>query len=496
MLRAILTSHISKDDLNTLSLQLNGALIGQADAAKSGNRVISGNREIHLVAGFYANTGDRAERRYIQEQNRLFKLLFADLQTQGLAALPVLAHKYFPEAAFLLIASAEMVLVWQDAQKGVYLLRHKELYRLQPTLRPSGLWPGDWMTYGDFYAFVPQEEDLLLFLAPEFVDRFKPEQLEEVFSSKLQLFSMMSELNRLGRTYGFNFEQSWLAMQFQRLEVNRIYKGHANEFLSEEVRRIARTEDFTKAIPRSKVSRVLHGQDLIPVRDPKPILRPANLGPRPPRPDQADRPRLGDWQRNRQDASRINLINEEDRQKRQAMLDTYAQRRDPMDDYFDKVREFSFTPLKTKIRQLLGKFFNLWPGQPFLSKFFASSCVVLLVLILALGVQGVTRKRGQAEPIRDTEPVIATELPDLDAVVQAPLETNLEVQQLVTVNNLQIRQAKDPSSALIASIKRGEVVVQLAPEEDGWVYVRADQGVEGYVYASYLFSRETETSEQ
>lgn len=495
MLRAILTSHISQEDLNSLSLQLNGALIGQADTAKSGNRVISGNREIHLVAGFYASTGDRSERRYIQEQDRLFKLLFADLQTQGLAALPGLAHKHFPEAAFLLIASAEMVLIWQDAQKGVYLLRNKALFRLQPTMRPHGLWPEDWMTYGDFYAFVPQEEDLLLFLAPEFVDRFKPEQLEEIFSSKLQLFSMMSELNRLGRTYGFNFEQSWLAMQFQRLELNRIYKGHANEFLSEEVRRIARTEDFSRAIPRSKASRVLHGQDLIPVRAAKPLQRPANFTPRPVQPAPEDRPRLGDWQRKRQAVSRINLIDEENRQKRQATLDTYAQRRDPMDNYFDKVREFSFGPWKRKMRQLLDKFFSLWPDQPLLSKFFASSCILLLILIFALGFQSLTRRRGQAPLVEETEPVMSTELADRNAIVQAPQETNLEVKQLVTVNNLQVRQAKDPSSALIASVKRGEVVVQLAPEEDGWVYVRVDQGVEGYVYASYLFSRETATSE-
>ncbi|MDO5033407.1 MAG: SH3 domain-containing protein [Eubacteriales bacterium] len=494
MLRAILTSHISQEDLNVLSLQLNGALIGQADAAKASNRVISGNREIHLAAGFYASTGDRSERRYIQEQNRLFQLLFADLQTQGLAALPDLAHKHFPEAAFLLIASAEMVLVWQDAKKGVYLLRNKQLFRLQPTLRPHGLWSEAWMTYGDFYAFVPQEEDLLIFLSPEFVDRFKPEQLEEIFSSKQQLFSMMSELNRLGKTYGFNFDQTWLALQFQRLELNRIYKGHANEFLSEEVRRIARTEAFSRAVPRSKVSRVLHGQELIPVKDAQPRLRPARLGPQAPNPAQPNRPHLGDWQRKRQEAARINLINEEDRQKRQATLATYAQRRDPLDNYFEKVREFSFAPLKAKLGKLLRRFFNLWPAQPLLSKFFAGSSLLLLVLILALGVQGVSRSRRQASVAVETEATLLTEVPDRSAIAQAPLETNLEVQQLVTVNNLQIRQAKDPASALIASVKRGEVVVQLAPEEEGWVYVRADQGVEGYVYASYLFSRESETS--
>lgn len=492
MLRAIITSHICPADQELLTLQLNGSTIGHVNPEASTSRVMSGNREIHLVAGFYESQHNRQERQYIQEQIHLFDLLFADLSTRGLAALPALVEKYFPEAAFLMIASAELVLVWQDRQKGCYLLRDGSFYRLQPTPRPNNLWPDDWMLYGDFYAFVPKEDDLLLFLSPDFVDHFKAEQLEEVFSSQKQLFAMMNALNRLGQTYGYNFDQSWLALQVQRREINRIYKGHAVSNLSEEVRRIARSDYFAKAIHHSRVSRVTQGQELIPAAElphhsPRKVSREDSRQVE----DAAPKPHLGDWQRSRQEASKINLIDEANRQAQAATRAAYEARRDPWDSYLDRVRDFQWEPLRQRLRIKLRQFFNIWPQQPFFSKFFATASIILVILLVALAFKGLAGKREQAQNASREDPAVLTttvEISQTGLQARAPEETNLEVAIVVKANNLQIRQDKDPTSPLMASVKRGETVTQLAPEADGWVYIRTAEGVEGYAYAEYLLS--------
>lgn len=490
MLKAILTNHISQNDLGLLSLQVNDSLMGKLDHDETSNRVISGNREVHLVASFDSSVDDRQERRYIQEQARLFGLLFSDLQTLGIAALPDLVDKYRPAAASLMIASAELVLIWRDRQKGVYLLRDKKLYRLQPSHRPQDLWADDWMTYGDFYAYVPQENDLLLYLSPDFVDRFKAEQLEEVFSSNMQIFSMMSKLKELGKTYGYNLDHSWFAMQFQRLEVNRIYKGHVEENLSEEVRRIARAQNFSKAISRSKVSRVIKGQDLVEPKGPRPkLMRP--ISPSPDFIHTDPKPQLGDWRQSQQVDARINLIDEDVRREKARNQEAYAPKAKALDQYFERAREFQIEPLKDKFQSKIKNFFNLWPDQPFFSKLFASSLSLLVILLLALGLKTMANRQPKSlqNPEEVTSETTVEQIKD-NAIAIPPAQTNLEKAIVVRVNNLQMRQAKDSSSALLASIKRGETLTQLAPEEEGWIYVRNSEGVEGYVFADYLMPEE------
>lgn len=487
MLRAILTSHISQADQDMLSVLINDSLMGKLADDEALNRVVTGNREVHLMADFYSSVDDRSERQYIQEQARLLQLVFSDLQTLGLSALPYVVDKYQPAAASLLIASAELVLIWHDRQRGAYLLRNGRLFRLQPTQRPHDLWAEDWMLYGDFYAFIPQENDLFMFLAPEFVDRFKPDQLEEIFTSQNQMFSVMAKLKELGQTYGYDLDHSWFAFQFQRLEVNRIYKGHVEENLSEEVRRIARSEAFTKSVIPSKVMRVSQGQNLVEPAPsgyrPRPVESQADT-------EQVEKPQLGDWQRSRQTEQQINVIDEEARQTQMRNWEAYAAKEKPLDTYFEKAREFQIEPLKDKIRGRIWRFFHLWPDQPFFSKFFASCVCVLLVLLLALGFKGLAHRNDHSAPLEvETTPTTQEQVVD-NVLAIPPAETNLEKVIIVKVNNLQIRQAQDSSSALMASVKRGESLTQLAPEDGGWIYVRNEEGIEGYVYADYLLPPE------
>lgn len=484
MLRAIMTSHISENDLSVLTLQMNGTMIGHLDPNEATNRVISSNREVHLASGYYSSGDHRQERKYILEQNRLFGEFFSDLQTQGLAAIPELADKYQADAAFLLIAAADMVLIWQDRQKGVYLSRNKKLYRLQPVLRPEDLWAEDWMTYGDFYAFSPKDGDFLIFLSPEFIDQFNTTHLEEVFSSGQQVFTIMKGLVNLGKTYGFDFEQSWFALEIQRVEANRIYKGHSEENLSEEVRRISRAEHFSKAVQRSKASRVIQGQELILPKD----TRKRTMARRLPQktPPAANRPQLGSLRGSKQETEPIDLLNERYKQERESTHRAFEARRKPMDEYFEKVREWRIEPLLEKIKQLVKKFFNLWPDQKFYSRFFATSLLVLFVLLAALFIKEGKKVDKSKLSLEESSRETQEEVPHSDAFAEIPAETNLEIATVVKVNNLQIRQAKDSTSALLASVKRGEVVIQLTPEISGWIYVRTEDGTEGYVYAEYL----------
>lgn len=487
MLRAIMTAHISEHDLDIFTLQMNNKPIGHLTAEKSVNYVVSGNREVHVASGFYSSTDSKSERRYITEQMKRFETIFKEMQTLGLSSLPDMSVRYKPEAAFLIFAAADLVIIWQDRQKGVYLQRNKKFFRLQPVPRPHHLFEDSWMSYGDFYAFTPETDDLLLILSPEFVDHFKADQLEEIFSANQQLHAIMKELTALGGTYGYNLEQSWFALQVQRAEVNQILAGHVNEMtVGEEHRRISKDKAFSKGIKRSRASRVMYGQELIPVKHEG--RRRFTAPPSHEAEALKARWQMMEAQEEEPQNSQIEVINSGKRARRQETLRAYEERRAPLDPYFEKMREFTFDPYRRRLKTYIRRFFHLWPHQPVLSVFFASSCCVLVILLLLLGFKLLANRPSNQDFTPPSEISTTTEAYQANALVNAPAETNLEIAVTVKSSNLQIRQAPDPSSALIASVKRGDTVYQLAPEQNGWVYIRTQNQVEGYVFAEYLFN--------
>ena len=113
--------------------------------------------------------------------------------------------------------------------------------------------------------------------------------------------------------------------------------------------------------------------------------------------------------------------------------------------------------------------------------------MILSFLLLLLLLRTLAR-RGDTPPPVSEERVETTvaETVRVGASAVAPKETSLEISHLVRANNLQLRSAPDAGSALLGTIQRGEVLLQLAPKEKGWIYVRDQRGVEGWVYADYL----------
>lgn len=491
MLRALLTAHISEQDLSLLTLQMNNKAIGHLTSEKSVNVVLSGNREVHLCSAYYSIENTSTERLHLLDEMKHFESIFKEMQNLGLAALPDLLSRYQADASFLMAASADLILLWQDRQKGVYLLRDGALFRLQPILPPQGVFTRDFMPGCDFYTLTPRADDLLILLTPAFVDYFKAEELEEVFSSRQQLHACMKNLSELGKTYGYNFEQSWFALQVQRAEVNSIQQGASNEMtVGEEQRRITRARRFSKLVGRSRVSRVRFGQALVPAVNTFFHQREhhhegAKVSPRQ-LPSQA-RPRLGS--KTASPPPRIEILDAEARAQRAANLEALAGRRKKSrwDEISEQLREFSLEPFRVSVKTKLEKFFSLWPGQPVLSKFFATASLILAFLLLLFIFRSLAR-RGELPPPRSEETTAATQAETVQVGVSAvaPRETTLEISHLVQANNLQLRSAPDAASALLGTIQRGEALLQLAPEEKGWIYVRDQRGVEGWVYADYL----------
>lgn len=489
MLRAILTAHISQGDLKVLTLQMNGRALGHLSSEKTVNHVISGNREVHVIAGFYSFDDTPREKMYMEEQLHSFAEIFKEMQTGGLASLSQLSEKFQPEAAFVTIASTEMFLIWQDRQKGVYLQRKGKLFRLQPTFVPGILSACDNFTRGDFYAFKPQDDDLLLFLTPTFVERFKAEQLEEVFAMNQQLHAKMKTLTNLGETYGFNFEQSWFAVHVQRAEEHQIYSGsYPHDGINgDKGMRISMLRDLYDSLEFSKVTKVALNPRLFPVQGSPAGRKMSRNSEYTPVRERAKRPQLGDWKKAKEKQSRIEPIDHSRQEKRRQTLHAYENRRARMDPMLDRIREFSFDPLIRRMKKRLIRYFHLWPRQPLVSFVFASATILALFLFLIFAFKALADKQKQPAEIPAKESLYVTEETAADAVASAPLATNLEVMIVVKANTLQIRQAADVNSALLASVNRGDTVTQLAPEENGWVYIRSSDGTEGFADAEYLY---------
>lgn len=472
-----------------LTIQMNGRTLGHLSSEKTVNHVISGNREVHVIAGFYSRDNNPGEQLFIEEQLTIFADQFREMQTGGLAILPQLAEKDYAEAAFVTIASTEMILIWQDRQKGVYLQRNGELFRLQPTRSPELLSACDGYTFGDFYALKPKEDDLLLFLSPEFVARFKAEQLEEIFSVRQQLHAKMKNLTSLGETYGFNFEQSWFAIQVQRVEEHQIYLGNNTPdlFPGEKTSRLNIVQKLYQSIDYSKATKVSLNPALFPIEEFPVRRKPVNNLRQTTPVSRGNRPQLGDWKKSQEAKNRIEAIDHSRQKKRRETLNAYENRRTKMDPMFDRLRDFSFQPILEKTKKGFFRFFQIWPEKPISSFVFASASILALILLAVLGVKTVLDKRNVPDKPQASESHYVTEETVPDASVSSPLVTNLEVVIVVKVNTLQIRQAPDSESALLLSVNRGDSVTQLAPEEKGWVYVRSADGTEGFAAADYLF---------
>ncbi|NLZ80273.1 MAG: SH3 domain-containing protein, partial [Clostridiales bacterium] len=286
---------------------------------------------------------------------------------------------------------------------------------------------------------------------------------------------------------------SWIGFEFERIEKNMFTKEIDLSYIDGQSRLSQRSRDFTRLINSSRVSRVKDGQRLIPA--PKPI------GNRSSRSDQANS-RLN---RNKQmNHNQLNLeISQsvsgaakssrksplkEDRLTRQRNLEKLENQRPQSDIMWDNVRSFSFEPIINNLKSAVKNFFSLIPHKPVLSKFVATSIILVVIVLFTLigSAIGSKSETDSVDTSTETTPFVTRKIGENEEVVP-PDSATLEVDITVKANNLQVRQAPRSDAPLLASLQRGAKVTQLSEPNNNWVFIRLPDGkTVGYVYAKSL----------
>lgn len=485
MIRAIITLRIQPEDARRLTYQMNHKALGALTKEPRSNYVISGNRDVHLGASFAQDPRRGRDRRFVTQNMALVQDAFRVLQSAGVSSLPEAVRDYPSEASFFFVADADILLVWQDRSKGVYLQRHGQLFRLQPVTRPDHVLPYTFMPSCDFYSLTPRAGDLLLFLAPDFVAQFQAEQLEELLATRHQLTAVMDELTQLARTYDYLLEQSWLGIEIQRVEANSISQASRNaRVYGPNVDAAQAKRAFADSLKRSKVSRVAEGQALIIPSEPLPFYPTS-------RPDTERKgrgPQLGERPAPQMEA--IPYFDAQKREDQRAVRARFEPHPKPRQDAWERLRDYALDEQLAAFGRKLWTYFTEGDELKRLRRLLSLALGILLFLMLILGIRALNTARREARQERPVETSAPSLVYDAEAQVQAPAVTDLEIVHVLRAQSLQLHQGPDLQSPLIVSIPRGAKLVQLAPEHAGWVFVRYDdEKLRGYVYASYLLEQ-------
>lgn len=478
MIKSVFSAHLSERDKNDLTLLFNDRSIGLLSDEEKANFVLASNRSVHMISGF-SNESIYYDPRFNKDRIRLWNQAFREMQSRGIKAFPQFIRDHHVYAEYLYIFSADIFIGWQDRKNGLYLIRNGNLYRLQPTLLPAGIFDEEWMQYTDFYSFAPKTDDFVFSISEKIFERTDAKKAEELLAGNLKPASMLNELLNQIRLYNEEFDASWFGFEVERLNKNIFADDHQS--------RLRKHNDFTTLINSSRVSRVKDGQKLLPVRaadykaQPKAMKK--NLEDQYLLPKQNSRPAKKTF--NHESLSSI-----ESRNSRKRNLHKLEQRRKNKDIILDDLKFYSFEPVVQNFKKTISNLFNLIPNKPFLSKLLSTTAILILVLfIFLLGRTIGSRAKPVEEEIEKT--TFETRRMNVDEKVVPPNSALLEVDITVKANNLQIRQEPKADSALVATVQRGAKVTQLSEIENNWVYVRLENGkTVGYAYADSLFPDE------
>ena len=492
MIKSVFTAHLSKYDKKDLTLLINDRSIGSLSPENKSNFVLTSSRDVHMVSGF-SNQSIYYDPRFNSDRIYLWNQAFKEMQSQGLKAFPNFIDDHHIYSEYLYLFSSEIFIGWQDRKNGLYLFRNGSLFRLQPTILPSNVFDPDWMQYTDFYSFIPKTSDIVFSISEKVFERLDAAKAEKILQDNVQLTTSIGGILNLLRTYDRKLDLSWIGFEFERIEKNMFTKEIDLSYIDGQSRLSQRSRDFTRLINSSRVSRVKDGQRLIPA--PKPI------GNRSSRSDQANS-RLN---RNKQmNHNQLNLeISQsvsgaakssrksplkEDRLTRQRNLEKLENQRPQSDIMWDNVRSFSFEPIINNLKSAVKNFFSLIPHKPVLSKFVATSIILVVIVLFTLigSAIGSKSETDSVDTSTETTPFVTRKIGENEEVVP-PDSATLEVDITVKANNLQVRQAPRSDAPLLASLQRGAKVTQLSEPNNNWVFIRLPDGkTVGYVYAKSL----------
>lgn len=494
MIKSVFTAHLSEYDKKDLTLLINDRSIGSLSPENKTNFVLTSSRDVHMISGF-SNQSTYYDPRFNSDRIYLWNQAFKEMQSQGLKAFPNFIDDHHIYSEYLYLFSSEIFIGWQDRKNGLYLFRNGKLFRLQPTILPPNVFDPDWMQHTDFYSFVPKTSDIIFSISEKVFERLDATKAEKILQENVQLTISMSSILNLLRTYDRKLDLSWIGFEFERIEKNLFTRDIEGDlsYVDGQSRLSQGKRDFTRLINSSRVSRVKDGQRLIPA----PRLTVS-------RSDKADRvnSRL-----NRGKQTKHNHLNleetrslarsaktsrqfalEEDRLTRQKNLKRLENQRPHSDIMWDNVRSFSFEPIINNLKSAVKNFFSLIPHKPVLSKFLATSIVLVIIVLFTLigSAIGSKSKNAIVDTPTETTPFITRKIGRNEEVVP-PESTSLEVDLTVKANNLQVRQAPRSDAPIVAFLQRGAKVTQLSEPNNNWVFIRlADGKTVGYAYAKSL----------
>ncbi|NLJ70396.1 MAG: SH3 domain-containing protein [Clostridiaceae bacterium] len=494
MIKSVFTAHLSKYDKKDLTLLINDRQIGSLSPENKSNFVLTSSRDVHMISGF-SNQSTYYDPRFNSDRIYLWNQAFKEMQSQGLKAFPNFIDDHHIYSEYLYLFSSEIFIGWQDRKNGLYLFRNGRLYRLQPTILPPNVFDPDWMMHTDFYSFVPKTSDVLFSISEKVFERLDATKAEKIFQENVQLATSMSNILNLLRTYDRKLDLSWIGFEIERLEKNLFARDIEGDlaYVDGQSRLSQRKRDFTRLINSSRVSRVKDGQRLIPA--PKAAESHSDksnkAGSRSNRTRRTHHNHLNledDQSLNQAARSNRRSAVEEDRLIRQKNLEKLENQRSHRDIMWDNVRSFSFEPIINNLKSAVRNFFSLIPNKPVLSKFLATSIILVVIVLFTLigSAIGSKSKTGDSEIPTETTPFITRKIGQNEEVVP-PDSALLEVDITVKANNLQVRQAPRSDAPLVATVQRGAKVTQLSEPNNNWVFIRlADGKTVGYAYAKSL----------
>ncbi len=485
MIRSTLTAHLAEIDRQELTLQINDRDIGLLASQHQRYYVMSGNRRVQMIAGLLTQRNDPSSVSSTRALLRLWLMTFRDLQINGLARFPKCVESRDLDADFVLLMDAHRVFVWSHRNQGVYLLRGKHLYRQQPTYVPGHDVLRVFGSHLDFYAFRPHEGDDLLIIDPSFIDLFDCADLESMFTDIRQVNIAMTELMRLAANYGYTSDKTWFSAQIQKLESEpevlsadsrgrvagrRSREGDAGPWL----RRIR----WSKVVPLSDGNMLIVAPEIERYKMQRNTTQPEiSRQPKPPRfTSQSDR-------ESTRRTEKVDIVESDARSRSRRSKGEIAETYGRKVTWLDRIKEWNVDGLRDRIVGLNRKLMNLIPSSRGLS-ILAYIVILLIILVIFVAIfSSIRGGRGSTETQEEEKPKIST----VDNGDQPKIDFEIDVE--VRANSLLIVAAPN-SDELVATVGRGEHVVQLTNPKDGWVMVRTADNRVGYVPEALLLSPE------
>ena len=493
MIKSVFTAHLSEQDKKDLTLLINDRSFGSLAPENKSSFVLTSSRDIHMVSGF-SNQSTYYDPRFNRDRIYLWNQAFKEMQAHGLKAFPNFIYDHHIYAEYLYIFSADIFIGWQDRNNGLYLLRNRKLYRLQPTILPPNVFDDEWMRHTDFYSFAPKTDDLVFSISYKVFEQIDPSKAERIFQDNVQLSNSMSEMIGLLRTYEQKLDLSWLGFEIERVEKNVFARDNEGDlsYVEGQARLSKSKRDFTRLINSSRVSRVIDGQRLIPAPKPQSKQRASSSEPTVNSEVQSRNNINQRAARARTDFNRKNDRIENARIERERNIRRLEDQRPHSDIFWEDIRSFSFEPIINNFKAAVKNFFSLVPQKPILSKILATTIIFLAVLLFVLIGRTIGSKTTTKELIQTTETtILVTRKISVDEEVVAPDSALLEIDITVKANNLQIRQEPRTDAPIVATVQRGAKLTQLSEPINNWVFVRlADGETVGYAYADSILDQE------